>query len=105
MGTARHERRQVHQGVLRGQDLVGRPEPVRHRSPVADISDGAAIPAGQAGSQAGWAGTCRDETITRLARAWSTSLTTRPVTGIGRGTARAVAVRAGPGRPPSDLSR
>ena len=82
-GNALHERRQMHQGVLRRQDLLGRPGRAR-LARVASI--GAGIPTGHAGSQAGWAGTCRDETITRLARAWRTSLTRRPVTGIGRGT-------------------
>ena len=43
------------------------------------------IPGGHAGSQAGCAGTCRDETMTRLASAWRTSLTNRPVTEMGRG--------------------
>ena len=57
-------------------------------TPARQHRSGAGIPTGQAGSHAGWAGTCRDETITRLASAWRTSLTRRPVTAIGRGTAR-----------------
>ena len=97
------------QGVLRRQDLVGRPGRAR---PARAQPTGAGIPAGQAGSQAGWAGTCRVETITRLASAWRTSLTRRLVTGIGRGAdldrdelparrGRDLAVATPSGRPPA----
>ena len=63
-------------------------------SSCSSASTGAGIPTGQAGSHAGWTGNCRDETITRLASACRTSLTRRPVTGIGRGTDRDRAVAA-----------